>query len=286
MFTFLSVGIITLLAGLPTTIHGAKQGLRHRLQTNSPVYSSLWGTDGNGWDGSGLLRDFTNAGYMMGDAEIPYYPPCAFDFSAHWELSDVAAIRLALEICPNNTAVVIPEGTWIVDEPIIIPRDNIVLRGESRDGTILFFPKNMNEILGTPRANGDDAFMIQFLGGTQRGIEDISLIFREEQKETGFYLDTSLTKQRGPHWFFSGVKAVIFDSGEHDSWLRNCFIKNANYGLKVKGLGTQHISVLDLVIDNFPLRSGPNDLTVGHVGMAVGAGSRYNLIHNVMIHGK
>jgi hypothetical protein len=256
------------------------------------IHSSLWGTDGSSWDGTDpLLPDFTDAGYMKGDVGIPDYPPCTFDWVGHQafpndEMSDVAAIRLALNSCPPNTALIIPNGVWVVDDIIEIPQDNIAIRGESRDGAILYLPKTMSEILGTTRITGGVTnTFIRFHGGTQRGIEDITVTFREEQKTTGWFRDPT-NGNAGPHWWYPGERAISFADDEHDSWIRNCAIRNSNYAIAVSGRRTKHISILDVVIDHFLLRVSPPDSTVGHMGIYLGNECSFILVHNVIFTGR
>lgn len=169
-----------------------------------PVYSRLWGQDGERWDAeaavsdpeNSALRDFTDVGYRGGNEPIPDYPV--------WKslpelggvpddgVSDVAALRRAISECPPNHAIFLPHGRYIIDEQIKLnsTQNNIVIRGESRDGTVLFFPKHTREILGKPKSA---APMIIFEGGEERGIENLSLVFRDEQKATGYFREPGAT---------------------------------------------------------------------------------------------
>ncbi len=43
-------------------------------QGSKPLYSALWGKQGERWQPGGRLPDFSYAGYRMGEAPIPRLP--------------------------------------------------------------------------------------------------------------------------------------------------------------------------------------------------------------------
>ena len=149
--------------------------------------SSLWGDDGELWNVTRQLNDFTYVGYMLGDEQIPDYPVWksitdpTLGAVADDNKSDVAAFLKAIAECPPNHAIFVPNGKYIIDGAIPVTQNNIVIRGESREGTVLFFPKHMNEIEKTKRSHTP---FITFEGGSHRGIERLSLVFRDETKAT------------------------------------------------------------------------------------------------------
>eukprot|EP00977_Amphora_coffeiformis_P016715 scaffold5238_cov177-Amphora_coffeaeformis.AAC.10 len=254
----------------------------------TPQTSVLWGKGGELWDPeNSLLRDYTNCGYALGNEAIPEWPVwdrTIYNFGGipNDNVSDVEALRRAIAACPLNHTLLVPNGRWIIDEALVISRNNIVIKGESRDGAILFFSRHMSEIQKRSRSNSP---LISFGGGELRGIESISLILRDEQKGTGYSLEPGCTKQCALHWYYVGEKMVSFNSGETNSWMRNVYIKNSNDPITINGKGTGQISVLDIVMDDFMFRRYDGDTTSGHMGIHVGASPVNNLIHNILFTG-
>lgn len=159
--------------------------------------SILWDVnDGEPWvasTNSSLLRNFTNVGYMSGNVAIPDWPigVSITDFGAVPDddmVSDAQALRDAVAACPEFHAVYVPNGRYIIDEAIVFTQSNFVIRGQSRDGAVLFFPKQMHEIEQVAESK---TYFISFEGSggtTNRGIENLSLILRDERKSTGYFL--------------------------------------------------------------------------------------------------
>ena len=253
--------------------------------------SELWGANGEKWNPNGLLPDFTAVGYRNGDEPIPDFPlwQNVTDWGAvpNDGISDVHAFRAAIANCPPNRAIGIPNGVYDIDEMIYVSADNIVLRGESRDDAIIYFPRHLREIYpGWDRVEYGLNGFIRFNGGTNRGIENVSLIFRDEQKATG-YFNPGGSKQTSRHHYYEGEIPVQFEGAEQHSWLRNVYIKNANHAIRVHGKDTSNISITDVVIDGFIQRACVLDeTTVGHMGIYVGEGPQRILVHNVLFTGE
>ena len=254
----------------------------------TPQTSVLWGNDGELWDPeTSLLRDFTDCGYALGDEPIPQWPvwdrtPYFYGGRPNDDISDVVAFRRAIEDCPLNHTLLIPDGRWTIDDALDISRNNIVIKGQSRDGTVLFFPRHMSEIQKRSNSNSP---LIRIHGGRLRGIENLSLILRDEQKGTGYVREPGCTKQCDLHWYYAGEKMLSFGQGETNSWLRNVYIKNSNDPITINGRGTRQISVLDIVIDDFLFRRYDEGSASGHMGIHVGDGPVSNLIHNILLTG-
>mmetsp|Transcript_19185 Transcript_19185/g.38829 ORF Transcript_19185/g.38829 Transcript_19185/m.38829 type:complete len:715 (-) Transcript_19185:257-2401(-) len=249
--------------------------------------STLWGNEGELWDSSNsALRDFTNVGYELSNEPIPDWPiyKNVTDYGAlpDDDESDVEAFRLAIADCPDYHAIGVPNGRYIIDEGIDFTKNFVILRGESRDNTILFFPKHMNEIQGTRTTKNDTPF-ITFFEGEHRGIENLSLILRDEQKGTGYWQDHDCVKECALHWYYSG-ETMIEMRKEQNSWMRDIYIKNANHAIKIVGLGTTQISVINVVLDQFIDRKVGKDGD-GHMGVKVGDGATHVLVHNLWITG-
>lgn len=77
---------------------------------------------------------------------------------------------------------------------------------------------------------------------------------------------------------------LSFGNGNTDSWARNLYIKNANTAIRVVGIFTKRISITDILIDKFLMRTDVGRDQDGHVGIASNA---YNvLIHNIKMLGR
>ena len=267
--------------------------------------SKLWGEDGELWDpDTSLLRDFTNVGYKGGTEPIPDNWPLwknitEFGAIADDKLSDLDALKEAIRQCPPEHAIGIPAGVFIIDDLLEIvdeagdPKNNIVIRGENRDLSVLFFPKHLRELYPddspefytefyTPSYNRS---FITFSGGNNRGIENLSLVFRDEQKAAG-YVRPDRRKQQGRHWYYSGENPIRFTGGEKDSWMQDIYIKNANHAIYVDSAGAaENITIMNVVIDQFVGRVMPEELVVGHMGIKVGSNAKNCLIHNIRLTG-
>ena len=112
-------------------------------------YSELWGKNGEKWTPASRLPDFSYAGYHSGEEEIPELPVKANvkDFGAVGDglSNDTEAFLNALKSVSNG-AILIPEGTYKITNRLLMDKSNVVLRGENRDKTILYFPWYLNDI--------------------------------------------------------------------------------------------------------------------------------------------
>ena len=112
-------------------------------------YSELWGKNGEKWNPVSRLPDFSYAGYHSGEEEIPELPVKANvkDFGSVGDglSNDTEAFQKALQSVSNG-AILVPEGTYKITDRLLIDKSNVVLRGENRDKTILYFPWYLNDI--------------------------------------------------------------------------------------------------------------------------------------------
>ncbi len=119
------------------------------VEAHAEEYSQLWGKNGERWSPESRLPDFSYAGYQCGEEEIPSFEVKANvkDFGAvgDGEHDDSQAFLDAVKNVDSGT-ILIPDGKYIITEIIEIRKPNLVLKGESRDGVILYFPKPLNEI--------------------------------------------------------------------------------------------------------------------------------------------
>lgn len=198
------------------------------------------------------LGDFTDVGYMSGDVPIPDWPiGCnVTDFGAVKDPIDDTvdssdAFMAAIQACPNNTAVFVPKGKYVILKQIRVERDYFVLRGEDMYETVLYFPKYLEEVTPKPyqRPDGSDGYQGGFFhvdGGTHRSIEHLTFEFRPQTK-MGFFE-------------FRGANAIKYTGDAQDSWIRNIRIRNSDFGVKLDG--ALRFSIMHIYIDDYINRPG------------------------------
>jgi hypothetical protein len=100
------------------------------------------------------LADYSYAGYHAGEAALPNAPVVAdvkADFGAFGDgvTDDTAAFQNALANMPPGV-LSIPQGNYVIRDVLHIDRDDIVLHGAGSgpDGTVLTFPRSLQEITG------------------------------------------------------------------------------------------------------------------------------------------
>jgi hypothetical protein len=103
-----------------------------------------------------LIPNVSYAGYRAGEMAPPDVPVVVnlrdFGGKGDGKTDNRDAFRQAIEAAwiKGGGAVEIPDGTYVVDGMILLDRDGVVLRGESRDGTTIKFSKPLGDILGAP----------------------------------------------------------------------------------------------------------------------------------------
>lgn len=112
-------------------------------------YSQLWGRNGELWTPESRLPDFSFAGYQRGEKPIPS-PAVTHnirDFGAKGDgiADDSAAFKKAVTSVQRGV-ILIPAGRYIITDIIEITKPGVILRGEDRDRTVLYFPKPLNDI--------------------------------------------------------------------------------------------------------------------------------------------
>jgi hypothetical protein len=131
----------------------------------SVQYSDLWGKNGEQWDPTSRLPDFSYAGYHSGENPIPnvkVVKDVKKDFGAKGDGSadDTQAFKNAIN-ATNNGALYIPAGRYKISSPLTINKSNIVLRGAGEGSTTLVITKPVPLVNGTvPYREG----MIRFEG--------------------------------------------------------------------------------------------------------------------------
>ena len=135
-----------------------------------------------------------------------------------------------------------------------------VFKPNDKDGNPVKFNKSYTRLLRGqhPSISG----FIRMLGGTQKGIENLSFEMREQRK--------------GWHWENIGADPIQFDTVT-DGWVRNVYVKNADHSIRFKKC--RHISAINIFIDAYTLRNGGGGAG-GHAGIGL-SDSNHMLIHNV-----
>jgi hypothetical protein len=142
--------VVVSAAGAGLFAYQAATGQDKAAAATAPT-SELWGRSGELWTPQSRLPDFSFAGYRSGDAPIPDLPVRANvkDFGARGdgETDDTQAFVKALSTVVDG-AVLVPAGRYRITDVLRIERSRVVLRGEGRNRTVLFFPKPLAEMIG------------------------------------------------------------------------------------------------------------------------------------------
>lgn len=120
------------------------------------VYSELWGKAGERWSADSRLPDFSFAGYQAGEQTLPA-PEVradvrAFGAKGDGETDDTAAFNAAIAATPRG-AVLVPPGRYKITGLLRLARSGVVLRGESAERSILWFPNSLSDVEPNWRTN-------------------------------------------------------------------------------------------------------------------------------------
>lgn len=119
-------------------------------ESQQDIFSRLWGYSGEKWEQNGILQDFSRAGYNQANTSIPNWKEIAnienFGANGKDSIDDTKSIQVAIQKCPFNGVVYIPEGYYIITDTILIKKSNVVIRGAGIERTKLYFPKGLNSI--------------------------------------------------------------------------------------------------------------------------------------------
>jgi hypothetical protein len=117
--------------------------------TGNAQYSDLWGQGGELWTPASRLPDVGYAGYQRGEQEIPSPALVASvrDFGARGDgvADDTRAFQAAIQATARG-AILVPAGRYVITDFVTINKPDLVLRGEGRDRTVLFFPKTLTDV--------------------------------------------------------------------------------------------------------------------------------------------
>ncbi len=112
-------------------------------------YSDLWGINGEKWESSSRLPDFSFAGYHFGEDKLPHLEIVAnvkkFGAKGDGKTDCTEAFKKAIQM-NNNGAIFIPAGQYLISDIIWIRKPDIVLRGEGPDKTVIIMTKELEDV--------------------------------------------------------------------------------------------------------------------------------------------
>ena len=224
------------------------------------TYSGIWGRKGERWKPeSGTLQDFSLAGYHEGTNDFPMWNagPNVRQFGAMGDgrTDDTEAFKRAIKACGQQQVVFIPNGTYVLRDWLGVdkmvdkwvkpaPKSHFVLRGESRDRTVLLLGVGLQDIhpWDTKTANGGPATQWSWWGGflwfeesTEVGVENLTI------KGSG--------KQYDIHWKDRGYNGVCFRNVKH-AWVRAVTFVNVDCGVLTNN--SHYVTVHDVRFQSTP----------------------------------
>ena len=134
---------------LPVALALAFQSMDLPAQVPPSSHSQLWGENGEHWQPSSRLPDFSYAGYRRGEKNIPNAPQGIsvrqFGAKGDGRTNDTEAFQQALHTVKTGT-IEVPPGRYIVTDFLEINRSGVILRGAGPDKTTLYFPTPLNKV--------------------------------------------------------------------------------------------------------------------------------------------
>lgn len=120
-------------------------------QGQRPRYSELWGRNGERWDPTGRLPDYSFAGYHRGERGLPAVSGRQVDirtFGAKGDgtTDDTDAFARALREVDADI-LLIPQGRYLLSDQLIIDRSRLVVRGAGSEKTVLCFTRPLSQML-------------------------------------------------------------------------------------------------------------------------------------------
>ena len=128
---------------------GAQERVATPSEPGNGQHSDLWGQRGELWTPTGRLPDVAYAGYERGEQAIPSPAVVANvrDFGARGDgvADDTQAFQAAIRATAQG-AILVPAGRYTITDFVTIDKPNLVLRGEGRDRTVLWFPRPLTDV--------------------------------------------------------------------------------------------------------------------------------------------
>lgn len=121
--------------------------------------SALWGSAGEKWTSTEILPDYSTAGYMEGRpvpknlTSLKQINVATFGATPDDDTDDTSAFRAALASITEPTVVNIPAGRFIISDRVTITTPKTILKGASRDSTIIDVTTGLEMIDPKPTKN-------------------------------------------------------------------------------------------------------------------------------------
>jgi hypothetical protein len=119
------------------------------VAADDPLFSELWGRQGELWSVDSRLPDFSYAGYHRGEKPLPtLQPDCSVkDFGAvgDGETDDTRAFQQAIERSSGKT-IFVPPGVYVITGFLYIRTAGTSLKGAGAGQSVLRFPTPLNKI--------------------------------------------------------------------------------------------------------------------------------------------
>jgi hypothetical protein len=130
-------------------ITGGSCLLLNELAAAESETSELWGKEGELWNPSGRLPDYSYAGYHRGEEPLPKRQPDVNvkDFGAVGDgaTNDTAAFKRALREAAGKV-IAIPSGRYMITEILDIQASGTVLQGAGTQETVIYVPLPLEKI--------------------------------------------------------------------------------------------------------------------------------------------
>lgn len=140
------IAVILRFALLPA---GLCLSIAPHVAADGPLYSELWGRQGERWSAESRLPDFSYAGYHRGEKPLPTLrPDCSVkDFGAvgDGQTDDTRAFQQAIQQSAGKT-IFVPPGVYVIKDFLHIRTAGTSLKGAGPRRSILRFPTPLNEI--------------------------------------------------------------------------------------------------------------------------------------------
>ena len=112
-------------------------------------YSQLWGRHGELWHPDSRLPDFSYAGYHRGESSLPTVATVVdvtrFGADGSDADDDTEAFRKAIAATDRGT-IFIPPGRYTISDIVEVRKGGIVLRGAGPEKSILYFPRDLEDV--------------------------------------------------------------------------------------------------------------------------------------------
>ena len=220
----------------------------------APVFSKLWGENGELWSPQSRLPDFSFAGYRWGQEayRIPRESISVKDFGAKGDgqTDDTAAFKKAI-VAGRGKLILIPPGRYVLSDILFVRTSNTVLRGAGPDKTFLVFVKPGVEIDprpsktdgNQPTTNWSWAGGLISIGGSRQEPKDLVKVLRTQQRG-----DLQLTLEKNPFRAGDEILLTLRDDEKNSllnylyrgqpgdiSGLKNWFVDQVFRVVKVEG---------------------------------------------------